>query len=170
MSYSKHVMGKWLWRGYIHSGGHLIGRWRDTFTPEHLRGHEGPFGMVRSGDPFWPESYPSRIGGNPDINIAQVAQATQSLQGQGEQAPGQDNTGAGSGPVSIASLLNDGNAGQSGIGTTDISARGLAAIGSPEANMGAQLYGQAGPVEDGESEGMDVDDAGSRAVKRMRDE
>lgn len=31
-------MGRWLWRGYLHTGGYLIGRWRDTCTPEHLQG------------------------------------------------------------------------------------------------------------------------------------
>lgn len=38
MQYHQHVMSKWLWRGYLHTGGHLIGRWRDSFTDEHLRG------------------------------------------------------------------------------------------------------------------------------------
>ena len=36
----KEVMGRWVWRGYLQTGGHLLGRWRDTFTPEHLRGEQ----------------------------------------------------------------------------------------------------------------------------------
>jgi hypothetical protein len=62
-------MSKWLWRGYLHTGGHLLGRWRDSVTDEHLRGrsplfyaegtadpagYEGAFGMVRAGDISWP--------------------------------------------------------------------------------------------------------------------
>ncbi|EIW70963.1 hypothetical protein TREMEDRAFT_27348, partial [Tremella mesenterica DSM 1558] len=47
LTYSPHPMGKWLWRGYLHTGGYLVGRWRDTFTPENLRGYEGAFAMVR---------------------------------------------------------------------------------------------------------------------------
>ena len=54
-------MGRWLWRGYIHTGGYLIGRWRDSFTPEHLRGYEGAFAMVRAGDIFYPPHFPSRM-------------------------------------------------------------------------------------------------------------
>lgn len=65
-------MGCWLWRAYLNTGGHLIGRWRDTFTPEHLRGesetmpllivgYEGSFGMIRAGDVFYPPSYPTKM-------------------------------------------------------------------------------------------------------------
>jgi hypothetical protein len=61
LHYSRHVMGRWLWRGYLHPGGHLLGRWRDTFTPDNLRGYEGAFGMVRAGDPFYPEHFPVRM-------------------------------------------------------------------------------------------------------------
>lgn len=31
-------IGKWLYTGYLHAGGLLVGRWRDTFTPENQRG------------------------------------------------------------------------------------------------------------------------------------
>ncbi|ORY29530.1 hypothetical protein BCR39DRAFT_170415 [Naematelia encephala] len=61
IAYSRHVMGRWLWRGYLHTGGHLIGRWRDTFTVENLRGYEGAFGMVRAGDIFYPSHFPKRM-------------------------------------------------------------------------------------------------------------
>ncbi len=54
-------MGRWLWRGYLQTGGHLIGRWRDTFTAENLRGYEGAFGMVRAGDIFYPSHFPKRM-------------------------------------------------------------------------------------------------------------
>jgi hypothetical protein len=69
LEYPQHAMSKWLWRGYLHTGGHLLGRWRDSVTDEHLRGksyavlytteltgpgYEGAFGMVRAGDISWP--------------------------------------------------------------------------------------------------------------------
>jgi hypothetical protein len=38
IDYPQHAMSKWLWRGYLHTGGHLLGRWRDSITDEHLRG------------------------------------------------------------------------------------------------------------------------------------
>jgi hypothetical protein len=38
LEYPQHAMSKWLWRGYLHTGGHLLGRWRDSVTDEHLRG------------------------------------------------------------------------------------------------------------------------------------
>lgn len=33
--------GRWLYRGYIVAGNRLVGRWRDTFTPEDMSGYEG---------------------------------------------------------------------------------------------------------------------------------
>ncbi|SPO35157.1 uncharacterized protein PSFLO_00628 [Pseudozyma flocculosa] len=33
--------GRWLYRGYVVAGGKLVGRWRDTFTPENMSGYEG---------------------------------------------------------------------------------------------------------------------------------
>ncbi|KAN0066027.1 hypothetical protein ACQY0O_000119 [Thecaphora frezii] len=33
--------GRWLYRGYSVAGGKLVGRWRDTFTPENMSGYEG---------------------------------------------------------------------------------------------------------------------------------
>ncbi|KAL7419728.1 hypothetical protein Q5752_005644 [Cryptotrichosporon argae] len=61
LAYSKHAMGRWLWRGYLHAGGYMIGRWRDTFTAEALRGYEGAFGMLRAGDSFYPSHFPKRM-------------------------------------------------------------------------------------------------------------
>ncbi|KDQ15929.1 hypothetical protein BOTBODRAFT_65211 [Botryobasidium botryosum FD-172 SS1] len=37
----------WLYRGYITAGGNWIGRWRDTYTPEHLSAYEGIFCVNR---------------------------------------------------------------------------------------------------------------------------
>lgn len=31
-------VGKWIYRSYIQAGGLNVGRWRDTFTPENMRG------------------------------------------------------------------------------------------------------------------------------------
>jgi len=42
LEYPQHAMSKWLWRGYLHTGGHLLGRWRDSVTDEHLRGMSCP--------------------------------------------------------------------------------------------------------------------------------
>ncbi|KAJ1306353.1 hypothetical protein OPQ81_007359 [Rhizoctonia solani] len=39
--------GRWLYKGYVVSGGNWIGRWRDTFTPERLCGYEGVFSVTR---------------------------------------------------------------------------------------------------------------------------
>lgn len=39
--------GKWVYRGYILAGNVLVGRWRDTFTPEELVGYEGTFILNR---------------------------------------------------------------------------------------------------------------------------
>jgi len=39
--------GRWLYRGYCVGGGNLVGRWRDTHTPEDLNGYEGNFLMTR---------------------------------------------------------------------------------------------------------------------------
>lgn len=33
--------GRWLYRGYVTAGGKMVGRWRDTFTPEEMCGYEG---------------------------------------------------------------------------------------------------------------------------------
>jgi hypothetical protein len=33
--------GRWLYRGYAVAGGRLVGRWRDTFTPDDMSGYEG---------------------------------------------------------------------------------------------------------------------------------
>lgn len=41
--------GKWLYRGYSVAGGKLVGRWRDTFTPENMYGYEGCFLFQRRG-------------------------------------------------------------------------------------------------------------------------
>ncbi|KAJ1031845.1 hypothetical protein NDA13_002231 [Ustilago tritici] len=41
--------GKWLYRGYCVAGGKLVGRWRDTFTPENMYGYEGCFLFQRRG-------------------------------------------------------------------------------------------------------------------------
>ncbi|PWN47476.1 hypothetical protein IE53DRAFT_390385 [Violaceomyces palustris] len=39
--------GRWLYRGYAVAGGKLVGRWRDTFTPDNLSGYEGCFLLHR---------------------------------------------------------------------------------------------------------------------------
>ncbi|CEH19380.1 hypothetical protein CBOM_06708 [Ceraceosorus bombacis] len=39
--------GRWLYRGYAVAGGRLVGRWRDTFTPENMSGYEGCFLLSR---------------------------------------------------------------------------------------------------------------------------
>lgn len=54
-------MGRWVWRGYIHTGGFLIGRWRDTYTPEDQTGYEGPLGFIRAGDLFYPDHFPTSM-------------------------------------------------------------------------------------------------------------
>lgn len=36
--FSHRPVGRWLYTGYIHAGGLMVGRWRDTFTPENQRG------------------------------------------------------------------------------------------------------------------------------------
>ncbi|TKY90480.1 hypothetical protein EX895_000478 [Sporisorium graminicola] len=41
--------GKWLYRGYSVAGGKLVGRWRDTFTPDNMYGYEGCFLFQRRG-------------------------------------------------------------------------------------------------------------------------
>ncbi|KAE8228866.1 hypothetical protein CF326_g6184 [Tilletia indica] len=35
--------GRWRYRGYLVAGGHLVGRWRDTFSPPQYIGYEGCF-------------------------------------------------------------------------------------------------------------------------------
>lgn len=59
---------RWLWRGYILTGGYLVGRWRDTFTPETLRGYEGAFGLIRAGDIYYPEHFPKRMDDSAGVN------------------------------------------------------------------------------------------------------
>ncbi|CAE6452440.1 unnamed protein product [Rhizoctonia solani] len=39
--------GRWLYTGYVVSGGNWVGRWRDTFTSERLSGYEGVFSVTR---------------------------------------------------------------------------------------------------------------------------
>ncbi len=39
--YTPDGRGRWLYRGYALAGGKLVGRWRDTFTPETMSGYEG---------------------------------------------------------------------------------------------------------------------------------
>ncbi|KAF8707625.1 mitochondrial carrier family, partial [Rhizoctonia solani] len=39
--------GRWLYKGYVVSGGNWVGRWRDTFTSELLSGYEGLFSVTR---------------------------------------------------------------------------------------------------------------------------
>lgn len=56
-----HPLGQWIWRGYIHTGGYLIGRWRDTYTPESQFGYEGPLGLVRAGDMYFPSHFPKTL-------------------------------------------------------------------------------------------------------------
>lgn len=83
MIVQRHAMGRWLWRGYIHTGGYVLGRWRDTFTDENLRGeshnavaravanlsgYEGGFGMVRAGDVFYPSHYPTKFEDSLGVN------------------------------------------------------------------------------------------------------
>ncbi|KAJ9116969.1 hypothetical protein QFC22_004627 [Naganishia vaughanmartiniae] len=45
--FSHRAIGRWLYTGYIHAGGLLVGRWRDTFTPENQRGYENAFHLHR---------------------------------------------------------------------------------------------------------------------------
>ncbi|OXG09832.1 hypothetical protein C367_07011 [Cryptococcus neoformans Ze90-1] len=59
---------RWLWRGYILTGGYLVGRWRDTFTPETLRGYEGAFGLIRAGGIYYPEHFPKRMDDSAGVN------------------------------------------------------------------------------------------------------
>ncbi|WWC87780.1 uncharacterized protein L201_002672 [Kwoniella dendrophila CBS 6074] len=68
MTYSRHVMGRWIWRGYLHTGGYMVGRWRDTFTAENLRGYEGAFGIIRAGDPLYPDHFPKRMEDSLGVN------------------------------------------------------------------------------------------------------
>ena len=41
-SIGRESRGRWLYRGY-NVGGNLVGRWRDTHTPQDLNGYEGTF-------------------------------------------------------------------------------------------------------------------------------
>lgn len=54
-------MGSWVWRAYVNTGGYLIGRWRDTFTPLEQKGYEGPLGLIRAGDLFYPPHFPTSM-------------------------------------------------------------------------------------------------------------
>ncbi|KAH8926700.1 hypothetical protein BT69DRAFT_1238772 [Atractiella rhizophila] len=45
--YTPDGRGRWIYRGYIVSENTIVGRWRDTFTPEDLYGYEGTFLMQR---------------------------------------------------------------------------------------------------------------------------
>ncbi|KAI9635571.1 uncharacterized protein MKK02DRAFT_44260 [Dioszegia hungarica] len=45
--YSPDSRGKWIYRGYIVAGDTMVGRWRDTFTPEEYVGYEGAFILSR---------------------------------------------------------------------------------------------------------------------------
>lgn len=45
-SIGRESRGRWLYRGY-NVGGNLVGRWRDTHTPQDLNGYEGTFLMNR---------------------------------------------------------------------------------------------------------------------------
>ncbi|CED85359.1 hypothetical protein [Phaffia rhodozyma] len=47
--YTPDSRGKWLYRGYVVAGGAMVGRWRDTFTPEAYSGYEGCFQMTKRG-------------------------------------------------------------------------------------------------------------------------
>lgn len=42
--------GRWLYRGYVVAGNRMVGRWRDTFTPEDMSGYEGCFLLHRRED------------------------------------------------------------------------------------------------------------------------
>ncbi|KAK6907237.1 hypothetical protein I203_101227 [Kwoniella mangroviensis CBS 8507] len=94
MTYSRHVMGRWIWKGYLHTGGYMVGRWRDTFTAENLRGYEGAFGMIRAGDPLYPDHFPKRmedsLGVNANVNHGQSSNSQQQQpqrQSQPQQQP-----------------------------------------------------------------------------------
>ncbi|UZJ55030.1 hypothetical protein CBS101457_004350 [Exobasidium rhododendri] len=39
--YRPESRGRWLYRGYVVAGNRMVGRWRDTFTPETMSGYEG---------------------------------------------------------------------------------------------------------------------------------
>ncbi|KDN44682.1 hypothetical protein K437DRAFT_247637 [Tilletiaria anomala UBC 951] len=45
--YTPDGRGRWLYRGYALGGGKLVGRWRDTFTPESMSGYEGCFCLYK---------------------------------------------------------------------------------------------------------------------------
>ncbi|KAL8278021.1 hypothetical protein RQP46_009653 [Phenoliferia psychrophenolica] len=45
-SIGRESRGRWLYRGY-NVGGNLVGRWRDTHTPQDLNGYEGTFLMTK---------------------------------------------------------------------------------------------------------------------------
>nr|ODN87764.1 hypothetical protein L204_06431 [Cryptococcus depauperatus CBS 7855] len=76
LAYDSDPSARWLWRGYLHTGGFLIGRWRDCFTPDHMRGYEGAFGMIRAGEAFYPDHFPKHMEDTLGVDHAslQVAQ------------------------------------------------------------------------------------------------
>ncbi|TXT13379.1 hypothetical protein VHUM_00746 [Vanrija humicola] len=45
--YAPFQRGQWIYRGYVLSDDLLVGRWRDTLTPEHFYGYEGTFVLTR---------------------------------------------------------------------------------------------------------------------------
>ncbi|KIR60379.1 hypothetical protein I312_103536 [Cryptococcus bacillisporus CA1280] len=45
--YAPDSRGKWIYRGYVLAGDILVGRWRDTYTPEAYVGYEGTFILNR---------------------------------------------------------------------------------------------------------------------------
>lgn len=45
--YTPDRRGKWFYRGYALPGGVLVGRWRDTYTPEVMSGYEGSFVLTK---------------------------------------------------------------------------------------------------------------------------
>ncbi|KAK8861448.1 hypothetical protein IAR55_002267 [Kwoniella newhampshirensis] len=101
IAYSRHVMGRWLWRGYLHTGGYMVGRWRDTFTPESLRGYEGAFGLIRAGDELYPDYFPKRMEDSLGVNQPAAAPAT----GTPAAAAANSHMGGGSrGPVTLPAI------------------------------------------------------------------
>lgn len=48
--YSPDGRGRWIYRGYVVSGGNFVGRWRDCVTPEQYVGYEGTFSLSKRVD------------------------------------------------------------------------------------------------------------------------
>ncbi|WWD16640.1 hypothetical protein CI109_101070 [Kwoniella shandongensis] len=95
LHYSRHVMGRWLWRGYLHTGGYMVGRWRDCFTPENLRGYEGAFGLIRAGDTLYPDHFPKKMEDSLGVNQPTPAAATASTSSQNANGTGGGGGGGG---------------------------------------------------------------------------